>query len=179
MYRFKITINGKTYHSISEIHEDYPQVKRRVIRDRIREGYPASLIIRQGRLHKSSIINVEYEGQKYYTIKDLSKKCGLSHRVIKQKIEDGDLDFTCGAGPNRGQRGGHNKLSLQGQKFGKLTVLRQDGSYKTKHNRSAKWLCRCECGTELHVSTRNLKLGQKQCWQCGVIRRQKKVEKDE
>lgn len=168
MYRFSIEIKGKTYHTVYEIYNDYPHINKRIIRDRIKEKYPAELVVHPERLHKASIIDIEYDGKTYHTIQALSTACGLSYRVIKQKLADGDKDFSCGGGPNRGRRGGHNRLSLEGQSFGKLTVLRQDGSYKTKHNRSAKWLCECECGTELHVSTRNLKLGQQQCWQCGV-----------
>ncbi len=173
MFRFSITINGKTYNTISQIHKDYPYINKRVIRDRIKHEYPPELIVSRNRLHKSSIIDVEHDGVRYRTIPSLARASGLSHRVIKQKIADNDLDFSCGAGPNRGRRGGHNKLDLTGKVFNKLTVLRQDGSYNTTHNRSAKWLCKCECGNELHVSTRNLKLGQKQCWDCGIDSRKK------
>lgn len=39
-------------------------------------------------------------------------------------------------------------LDLRGQRFGFLTVLRRQGS-STGLTRKARWLCRCDCGTEV------------------------------
>lgn len=48
---------------------------------------------------------------------------------------------------------------LTGQRFGKLTVIKQDGfTQKNKHgSRYAMWLCRCDCGNEVVRPTDNLK----------------------
>jgi hypothetical protein len=37
-------------------------------------------------------------------------------------------------------------VDLTGKKYGRLTVLRQGA--KVAHGGAAKWICRCECGTE-------------------------------
>ncbi len=37
------------------------------------------------------------------------------------------------------------KLQLKGKRFGRLTVLREEGRTKQKQ---VKWLCRCDCGKE-------------------------------
>lgn len=44
---------------------------------------------------------------------------------------------------------------LTGQKFGRLTVVRRDGSFKGRRC----WLCRCECGNIVKAITYNLKAG--------------------
>lgn len=45
------------------------------------------------------------------------------------------------------------KLDLAGQKFGKLTVLAPAENIGTR----TAWLCRCDCGTEITVTTRQLR----------------------
>lgn len=44
-------------------------------------------------------------------------------------------------------------LELGGQKFGRLSVLRRQGSIRQE----SRWLCRCECGNEILVSRSNLR----------------------
>lgn len=51
---------------------------------------------------------------------------------------------------------------LEGQRFGKLTVIKRDGSNKWKE---ALWLCKCDCGNYTHVTSRNLRTGRIQS--CG------------
>jgi hypothetical protein len=46
--------------------------------------------------------------------------------------------------------------NIAGQKFGKLTVLKQDGFSR---NGEALWLCRCECGNEKIINGSNLRRG--------------------
>ena len=53
---------------------------------------------------------------------------------------------------------------LVGQVFGRLEVLRRDGSDCQK---AAMWLCRCACGREHRAATRNLTLGKTQS--CGCL----------
>lgn len=47
-------------------------------------------------------------------------------------------------------------VDLTGQRFGRLVVIRRAGS---TINHSALWLCRCDCGKETIVPTRNLHSG--------------------
>lgn len=49
---------------------------------------------------------------------------------------------------------------LTGMKFGRLTVLREDGRSNDGH---VKWLCQCECGNTVSVISRDLKRGQQSC----------------
>lgn len=68
----------------------------------------------------------------------------------------------------------HGKSScredLTGKRFGRLVVLRYDHSNKKKSNGKIRtdpvWLCRCDCGTEVMVSARSLRLGKKKSCGC-------------
>lgn len=60
-------------------------------------------------------------------------------------------------------------LNLQGQKFGRLTAIRDVGS---KNNRRM-WLCLCDCGAEVVVSSSALKWdGAKSC---GCLQKEMRV----
>ena len=63
------------------------------------------------------------------------------------------------------------KIDLRGQKFGKLTVLRENG--RDKHN-NVLWLCRCECGKEIVVRGGDLR--SEKTTSCGCYRRERAVE---
>lgn len=54
---------------------------------------------------------------------------------------------------------------LTGQRFGRLTVIKRDGTNK---NGSATWLCKCDCGTEKVVCGRELVKGDTKS--CGCSR---------
>lgn len=58
-----------------------------------------------------------------------------------------------------------NSLDLIGEIFGKLTVVSRKGS---KHGRS-QWLCKCDCGKEVMVTTNNLKNGGTKSCGCSRI----------
>ena len=45
-------------------------------------------------------------------------------------------------------------IDLTGQRFGKLTVVRRDGSDKHGHS---TWLCKCDCGQFTVVTASNLR----------------------
>ena len=55
-----------------------------------------------------------------------------------------------------------HKLDLTGQKFGKLTVLTPAKNIGTK----TAWLCRCDCGTEVTVTTQRLRDGHRTSCGC-------------
>ena len=50
------------------------------------------------------------------------------------------------------------RKDLTGQKFGRLTVIRQVEDYvDTKGGHYARWLCQCECGNVIKVVGSKLK----------------------
>lgn len=50
-----------------------------------------------------------------------------------------------------------NKIDITGKRFGKLTVLRENGhDYKKR----LMWLCRCDCGKEVNVLGDKLRAGR-------------------
>lgn len=63
----------------------------------------------------------------------------------------------------------HSKLNsakLEGQVFGRLTVLRRNGSDAKGR---ALWMCRCECGKEKTTNTERLRTGSTRS--CGCLRK--------
>ena len=57
--------------------------------------------------------------------------------------------------------------NFEGQKFGKLCVIKQTENPKNKNKKRKFWLCQCECGEESIVTTSDLKSGKaRQCWKC-------------
>lgn len=50
------------------------------------------------------------------------------------------------------------KIDLTGQRFGRLKALRDTGEKSL--NRSAIWLCECDCGNEVSVSNNSLTMGR-------------------
>ena len=59
-----------------------------------------------------------------------------------------------------------NSDSLAGGRFGRLTVMSQDGKRGTRR----LWLCLCDCGSETRVTTSNLKSGSVSS--CGCLARE-------
>ncbi len=58
----------------------------------------------------------------------------------------------------------YNALKLEGQKFGKLTVVKQDGKDSSGHT---MWLCQCDCGNKVTVVGSHLKNGNTKS--CGCL----------
>jgi hypothetical protein len=58
-----------------------------------------------------------------------------------------------------------NRLDLTGQRFGRLSVIEFAGKAKNGHS---KWLCKCDCGSEVIVSYDGLKRGDSKS--CGCYR---------
>ena len=63
-----------------------------------------------------------------------------------------------------------NLIDLTGQRFGRLTVIKQAPTHITKDGRYhfTKWWCRCDCGKEVAVIGQNLKRGVTRS--CGCYR---------
>ena len=60
---------------------------------------------------------------------------------------------------------------MTGRQFGRLKVIRRDGTYK--NTRQALWLCRCDCGNTARVPGNSLRRGLSQscgCLKGGVVR---------
>ena len=69
-------------------------------------------------------------------------------------------------------RQGKQLPDLAGQKFGKLTAIRQVAPIITPNGSSVRaWLCRCDCGREIVVRHYNLK--NKVTRSCGCLRKEK------
>lgn len=65
----------------------------------------------------------------------------------------------------------HSSVSaLVGQQFGRLTVLREDPDNRTTLR---KVICRCDCGREKSIATRDLKRGRVTSCGCEKVRKQK------
>ena len=60
------------------------------------------------------------------------------------------------------------KKDLTGQPFGRLIVIREYGRSK---NRQVTWLCRCDCGGEVVVTSDHLRSGHTKS--CGCLQREK------
>ena len=63
------------------------------------------------------------------------------------------------------------KNDLTNRVFGKLTVIRTNGKSKDRH---ILWLCKCECGNEVTVSSNQLITGHTQS--CGCLQKQRTSE---
>ena len=59
------------------------------------------------------------------------------------------------------------KIDITGKTFGKLTVIRRNGSDKSKKN--SVWLCKCKCGNEVNVTASHLKTGHTKSCGCLMI----------
>ena len=61
-------------------------------------------------------------------------------------------------------------IDLTGQRFGRLTVLRRAGTYKSFDHQIPTWLCRCDCGNYAVIKGNALKIGATKS--CGCLRRE-------
>lgn len=63
-------------------------------------------------------------------------------------------------------------IDITNQKFGRLVVLYRDKEAETKRkDRHAMWRCRCECGNEVSVVGRDLRLGK--TLSCGCLQKER------
>ena len=63
------------------------------------------------------------------------------------------------------------KIDLTGHRFGRLVVIREYGRSK---DRQIMWLCRCDCGGEVVVTSCNLRSGNTQS--CGCLQRERSTK---
>lgn len=69
-------------------------------------------------------------------------------------------------------RGGHNRIDLTGQRFGRLVVV----GYAETKRRKAYWNCQCDCGAIKLVSSSSLKTGHSNS--CGCMKREQTVTRN-
>ena len=66
-------------------------------------------------------------------------------------------------------------IDLTNQRFERLLVLERAPKDPAKKSRTAKWKCRCDCGTELIVDGSNLRTGHTKS--CGCLQKEKMSER--
>ncbi len=87
--------------------------------------------------------------------------CGKEQRVRSGNLTSGATN-SCGCL----RRESAAVIGMEGQKFGRFTVLARAAS--SPNDRIAMWLCRCECGTEVTVRGVNLRNGNSKS--CGCLK---------
>lgn len=63
------------------------------------------------------------------------------------------------------------KINIIGNKYGRLTVLSENG----KKGKNILWLCKCDCGNEINAISYNLKNGHTKS--CGCLRNEVRAKK--
>lgn len=67
---------------------------------------------------------------------------------------------------------------LTDQKFNRLTVIKQTEDYvNPKGKRSARWLCKCECGSDKDVVAGSYALKHNQIMSCGCLQRENGIKR--
>lgn len=90
-------------------------------------------------------------------------ECGTEKCVPTSPLKDGRVK-SCGCLKRRkGGSGAKKLIDLTGRRFGRLTILRRGGSYRSE----PKWVCACDCGNELEVRSGALRRGNTES--CGCL----------
>ena len=69
------------------------------------------------------------------------------------------------------------KENLVGQKFGRLTVMKQVEKPVTRVNNSRYWLCKCECGSNKDVIVSTSDLKSLHTTSCGCVQKEQASER--
>lgn len=105
---------------------------------------------------KLKVISVHRDKTKKITVADCVCDCGKKKTVRLSSLKNGNTT-SCGCS--------RRKIDLTGQRFGRLTVIRENGADK----RGRLWLCKCDCGNYKSVYTRLLRSGNVKSCGCGMI----------
>lgn len=107
-------------------------------------------------------LTVLREGDHYVSPKGVRKvrwlcqcDCGRQVQVLTHSLTSGETK-SCGHAQFDYLKDKGPSTSLVGKQFGHLTVLRDDG---TRRSKEVMWLCQCDCGKLTHVSGSNLVTG--------------------
>ena len=92
--------------------------------------------------------------------------CGNIFYAYANNLKNPKYSHSCGCFSNRGKssKKGTRKIDITGQRFGRLTVLEEDGYA----GRQIRWKCKCDCGNIISVASYDLRSGHTQS--CGCIR---------
>lgn len=101
---------------------------------------------------------IEYLGSSYWLC---ACECGEKVKVRADSLVGG-MKQNCGCKSSR-------KLKLEGQKFGKLTVINLDHTTK----RGTFWRCKCDCGNEKVIKGTSLVSKTRPTKSCGCIVKEK------
>jgi hypothetical protein len=95
--------------------------------------------------------------------------CGNKKTVVGNSLSSG-LVVSCGCYLSEQTKKRFTK-DIANQKFGKLTVIKRNGSTKEGKSKIALWLCLCECGNEITVRGSELRNGRTKS--CGCLQRER------
>lgn len=111
------------------------------------------------------------DGQSY-TVHQIAAATGLTRAGVWARVDRGwtDDDMLRPKGYRPLRRG----IDLVGQRFGRLIVTKRAPRETFGSEDCAQWWCRCDCGEEVIVSSRNLRGGYTRS--CGCLRRERARE---
>lgn len=87
--------------------------------------------------------------------------CGSYTEVDAQELRKGST-VSCGCFSKENSVKRNCKIRI-GDKYGKLTVVNKDQSFRYGRSTMSRWKCKCECGSEIVVFGNALKRGQVSC----------------
>ena len=99
----------------------------------------------------------------HYAVWRCSCACGKEAYVNTKRLLRGTI-VSCGCEAREKKKCGARAEDITGQRFGRLTAIRQVESIKGK----TCWLCKCDCGREKEIRTFYLRSGRvRSCGCCG------------
>ena len=113
-----------------------------------------------------TVVEKAEETQNNYLLWRCACDCGGEILANTKQLSRGTIS-NCGCIPKTTQRKGPIAEDLTGQIFGDLTVIKK----MEKEPGRVRWWCRCECGNEKAVASRDLKAGKTKS--CGCKQHQK------
>lgn len=88
--------------------------------------------------------------------------CGKEITVLQNKLRCKKPQKSCGCQQREAAAG--NAKDLTGQRFGKLPAIKRVAlPHPAKNGAQTGWLCRCDCGNEVTLETKDLSSGRKSC----------------
>jgi hypothetical protein len=113
-------------------------------------------------------------GKRYgsYLVIERVKKEGDKNTYFRCRCDCGEEKLICSQHLRYGKAKQcracfENKHNLLGKHFGKLTVLQDGGLNNHKHPKK-QWLCKCDCGNEIMVTTHHLIDGYSKSCGCTI-----------
>ena len=102
--------------------------------------------------------------------------CGNETSVISHSLTDGTTN-SCGC-LKRELTSRNLSLKLEGEKFGKLTVIKRNGTFVSSNGTQySQWLCKCECGTNKIIKGHDLIRGSVTSCGCTISRGEEEIRK--